>query len=291
VALVNQREVIKKGAVFRKELMHADKLEQQQRNPLYCFQCLHYTVSEGAGYLMVRVLSKTGRSGTVGVRTKDAEASAPQDYGAIDEVLEFKEGKASHRDVKICIVDDENWEPDEDFHVELYDVDTGVRLNGADTRTTVTIIDDDRPGVFSFAVKDLIRHPANQPQCRVLVQRLHASDGAVKVQFRTIQVDKSTRTATPGIDYEETSGTLEFGHRESEKEIVVAIIAKENEDGAPRDEIFGVQLFKAEPAGVKISKKDTCLVEIVTDAETKKQAESLQQLLAKINEQENITWK
>lgn len=37
VALVNQREVIKKGAVFRRELMHADKLEQKQRHPLYGF--------------------------------------------------------------------------------------------------------------------------------------------------------------------------------------------------------------------------------------------------------------
>lgn len=42
---------------------------------------------------MVRVLSKTNRSGTVGVRTKDAEASAPKDYGAVDEILEFKEAK------------------------------------------------------------------------------------------------------------------------------------------------------------------------------------------------------
>lgn len=54
--------------------------------------------------------------------------------------------------------------------------------------------------------------------------------------------------------------------------------------------MFGVQLFDAQPTAVKISKKDTCIVEIVTDAETKKQAEALQQLLEKINEQENITW-
>jgi solute carrier family 8 (sodium/calcium exchanger) len=35
-------------------------------------------------------------------------------------------------------------------------------------------------------------------------------------------------------------------------------------------------LYDAEPSAVKISKKDTCIVEIVTDAEAKKQAEALQ---------------
>ena len=41
------------------------------------------------------------------------------------------------------IVDDNEWEPDEDFLVELYDYTTGDRLEGKDTQTRVTIIDDD----------------------------------------------------------------------------------------------------------------------------------------------------
>jgi len=67
------------------------------------------------------------------------------------------------------------------------------------------------------------------------------------------------------------------------QEIVVPILAKEIEGDEPRDEIFGVQLFNANPAAVKISKKDTCFVEIVADAETKRQNEALQQLLERIN--------
>jgi len=55
------------------------------------------------------------------------------------------------------------------------------------------------------------------------------------------------------------------------------------EEGEVRDEIFGVQLFEAEPIAVKISKKDMCVVEIVNDAEAKKKAEALQQLLQRIN--------
>ena len=54
------------------------------------------------------------------------------------------------------------------------------------------------------------------------------------------------------------------------------ILPKKIKDDEVRDEIFGVQIYDAEPAAVKISKKDTCIVEIVTDAETKKQGEALQ---------------
>ena len=48
------------------------------------------------------------------------------------------------------------------------------------------------------------------------------------------------------------------------------------EDDAKRDEVFGVKIYNAQPSVVKISKKDSIIVEIVTDAETKKQAEALQ---------------
>ena len=57
-----------------------------------------------------------------------------------------------------------------------------------------------------------------------------------------------------------------------------------------RDEIFGVQLYDAEPAAVKISKKDTCIVEIVNDAQAKKQQDALEQLLNRINANANISW-
>jgi len=111
------------------------------------------------------------------VRTVDGEASAPKDYEAIDEVLEFKGGKNQVEEVKIAIIDDEQWEPDEDFYVELYDLESGERLPGQDTRTRVTIMDDDRPGVLAFETKGNLKHPANENECRIRVVRLHDNDG------------------------------------------------------------------------------------------------------------------
>lgn len=81
---------------------------------------------------------------------------------------------------------------------------------------------------------------------------------------------------------------LDFKHTESQKVIEVKILPKEGKE--ERDEIFGVKIFDASNAGVKISKKDTCVVEIVTDGNKRKQTEAIQQLLDKINRSENITW-
>ena len=76
-----------------------------------------------------------------------------------------------------------------------------------------------------------------------------------------------------------------------EQEIKIPILARSDlPEDVKRDEIFGVKIFNPQPSVVKISKKDQIIVEIVTDAETKKQAEALQQLLDRINREENISW-
>lgn len=81
----------------------------------------------------------------MGVKTIDAEAEAPKDYIAVDQVIEFAHG-TREAEISIVIVDDEAWEPDEDFFVQLYDVGSKEDLHGEDTRCRVTIMDDDRPG-------------------------------------------------------------------------------------------------------------------------------------------------
>lgn len=57
-----------------------------------------------------------------------------------------------------------------------------------------------------------------------------------------------------------------------------------------RDEIFGLKLYDAEPSAVKISKKDTAVIQIVTDTEKQKQVEALNQLMQRIQREEQITW-
>lgn len=84
------------------------------------------------------------------------------------------------------------------------------------------------------------------------------------MKYKTVSLGHGDSEAKPGIDYEETSGVLEFMHQESQKEIIVKIL--EHEDPSEeRNEMFGLKLFEAEPVAVKISKKDTLVVTIVTD--------------------------
>ena len=68
-------------------------------------------------------------------------------------------------------------------------------------------------------------------------------------------------------------------------QIRIPIIARDDPE-EERDEIFGVKIYDAEPSAVKISKKDTAVVQIVIDAQKKKQAEALQQLMKRIQNEE-----
>lgn len=141
---------------------------------------------------------------------------------------------------------------------------------GEDTRTRVTILDDDKPGMLVFEEKQTMKHAANDAECIVTVNRVQGTDGKIKVKYQTVPMGSGDQQAKPGIDFEEVSGELEFLHMESKKEIVIPVITRDNDE--ERDEMFGVKLYDPWPAAVKVSKKDTLVVEIVTDIERKKKA-------------------
>ena len=52
--------------------------------------------------------------------------------------------------VSIEIMDNEEWEPDEEFYVELYELKNGYPMKAKDTRVKITILDDDNSGILSF---------------------------------------------------------------------------------------------------------------------------------------------
>jgi solute carrier family 8 (sodium/calcium exchanger) len=139
-------------------------------------------VSEGAGYLLVNVESRAPGSLYVTARTIDGEAKAPGDYEHTELTHEFtKSGEKIQ--MKIPIKDDDEWEPDKDFYIELFGAD-GERLVGEDTKCRVTIIDDDRPGCLAFAANNM-KQASNEKICKVNVDRIHAFDGHVTVKYKT----------------------------------------------------------------------------------------------------------
>ena len=81
---------------------------------------------------------------------------------------------------------------------------------GKDTKTRVTIIDDDKPGQICFEETKGIKALASEEFIDVNLIRKNGSDGTVTVDFKTVQLDESDHTATPGVDYEHCEGTITF---------------------------------------------------------------------------------
>ena len=83
-------------------------------------------------------------------------------------------------------------------------------LQGKDTRTRVTIIDDDKPGQICFEESKGIKVLASEEVCEVILLRKNGSDGRVTVDYKTIELDKSDHTASAGVDYKHVEGTVIF---------------------------------------------------------------------------------
>lgn len=177
----------------------AKDLKDHQLNREVGFKCLHYSVTEGAGTLKVDIVKRSKDELKVGVRTIDDTANAGEDYKAVDEILSFKSGEKS-KTIEIEIVDDNEWEPDEDFLIELYDPDTGKRLPGGDTETRVTIIDDDEPGMLSFAQRT-VKVTNKMDKVKVRVVRQNGCDGTVKVKYSMEDGKGPITNATPEVHY------------------------------------------------------------------------------------------
>lgn len=116
------------------------------------FKCLHYSVAESSGNVEVTIIKKSPNLElTFGYRTIADTAVAPKDYTHVDEVITMKKREAE-KVIYIPIVDDDEWEPDLDFYIELYDPakqqedPENSRLPGDDTKCKVTILDEDYPG-------------------------------------------------------------------------------------------------------------------------------------------------
>ena len=244
----------------------ASDYDKAVKHPDYGFTCLHMSVSESIGNAVVTIVNKNkNHASSIGVRTKDDTATAGDDFIQLDQEINFKKGDKKDT-VSIKIIDDHGWEPDEDFYVELYDLNTGVKLSGRDTECRITILDDDEPGQIAFANPN-VRHAATFNECVVVVKRIHSADGEVSVCYKTVQIDQGERTARDDVDFEKKEGVLVFEHNETEKEIVVKILDKELAEGEERDEIFGLKLYNP-TNGVKVSKRDVCHIELVKDAKS-----------------------
>lgn len=163
---------------------------------------------------------------TVEYKTRDGTANQGTDYIEVEGKLEFEAGETM-KEIKIKIIDDNAYELDEDFYVDLSSpaCEDGEKCTvklGDLSMTTVTIIDDDEPGTL-FMEKEEVTfiEGIDDSVMNVTVLRKNGSKGEIACKFYT-----ENDSAIDPIDFDATEGTLEFQNGQMSAQIPVTIHAR-----------------------------------------------------------------
>ncbi|XP_074872274.1 sodium/calcium exchanger 2 isoform X2 [Carettochelys insculpta] len=221
--------------------------EEENYSKIFFEPCLYHCL-ENCGSVTLTVVCQQGGEENhtfyVDYKTEDGSAKAGSDYEYSEGTLIFKPGE-TQKELKIGIIDDDIFEEDEHFFVRLLNLRVGdaegmFESDSADHPkgrlvapliATVTILDDDHAGIFTFQDK-LLRVSECQGTMEVKVVRNSGARGTVIVPYRT--VEGTARGA--GIDYEDACGELEFKDDETVKSLQVKIV--DDEEYEKKDNFF-----------------------------------------------------
>ncbi|XP_036431134.1 sodium/calcium exchanger 3 isoform X1 [Colossoma macropomum] len=226
------------------------------------YQCL-----ENCGAALLTVVRKGGdvaKTIYVDYKTEDGSANAGADYEFTEGTVVFKPGEVI-KEITIGIIDDDIFEEDEHFFVRLSNVrileleDEVLSPNslpypkavlGFPAVATVTILDDDHAGIFTFE-SESVHVSESVGVMEVKVLRTSGARGTVIVPFRTVE----GLAKGGGEDFEDTYGELEFKNDETCKTIQVRIIDDEEYE---KNKNFFLEL--AEPRMVDMSLQKALLL-------------------------------
>src|SRR5262249_23435750 len=177
------------------------------------------TVTEGTGATTnaVFTVSLTGASAlpaTVSFTTADATAVAPGDYTPTSGVLTFGPGTTTQL-ITVPVIGDALSEPTETFTVNL-SWPTNARL--AAGQGIGTTLDNDGAPTISISDVTVSEGNAGTTSAAFTVSLTAASAQQITVGFATVD-----GTATGGVDYTATSGTLTFAPGTTAQQIVVPV--------------------------------------------------------------------
>ncbi|CAL1538059.1 unnamed protein product, partial [Lymnaea stagnalis] len=230
-------KVIKKAKI-EKLVSESESMEQVEEEAINYTQVFfdpgHYTVMENVGTFNVTVTREGGDmscSCYVDYHTEDGTANAGNDYVGVHGTLVFQPYE-KHKQFEITVLDDDVFEEDEHFYVQLSNPrlsnSQGTILTGDQVirlttpfMATVMILDDDHPGIFHFEVGEMTV-TENQGEVLVKVVRSSGARGRVSVPYQTLD-----GTAKLGKDYEVTSGAVLFENDQAEQFIKIRIIDDE----------------------------------------------------------------
>uniref|UniRef100_A0A8C4ZHT7 Solute carrier family 8 member 3 n=1 Tax=Gadus morhua TaxID=8049 RepID=A0A8C4ZHT7_GADMO len=186
------------------------------------YQCL-----ENCGAAMLAVTRKGGdvdKTVYVDYKTEDGSANAGADYEFSEGTVVFKPGETV-KEISVGIIDDDIFEEDEHFFVRLSNLRVletedevlspnslpyPMAMLGFPNVATVTILDDDHSGIFTFE-SGSVHVSESIGVMEVKVLRTSGARGTVVVPFRTME----GLAKGGGEDFEDTYGELEFKNDET----------------------------------------------------------------------------
>ncbi|XP_054652033.1 sodium/calcium exchanger 3 isoform X3 [Dunckerocampus dactyliophorus] len=256
-------EQAKKSASVQE--VHVDEAEEYVSRVAFepaAYQCL-----ENCGAAILSISRKGGNINKtiyVDYKTEDGSANAGADYEFTEGTVVFKPGETV-REISVGIIDDDIFEEDEHFFVRLSNLrvlESEEELLSANSLpypkamlgfpavATVTILDDDHAGIFTF--ESSTAH-VSESICvmEVKVLRTSGARGTVIVPYRTLE----GLAKGGGEDFEDTYGELEFKNDETCKVIHVKIIDDEEYE---KNKNFFLEL--AEPRMVDMSLQKAMLL-------------------------------
>lgn len=176
-------------------------------------------VSETGGMLIIPVERIAGVDGPVGVTisTASGTATAGSDFTAVSQTLSWADGELGVKTITVPILDDLLADAGETFTINLSNPTGGAVLSTRKTET-VTIVDDDQPGIFEFSTAEFTAHE-NDATGLLTVTRQDGHVGAVSVHYSV-----TGGTAVAGLNFNLATGTLNFADGEISKTISVSLL-------------------------------------------------------------------
>ncbi|XP_031597636.2 sodium/calcium exchanger 2b [Oreochromis aureus] len=241
--MIGAGNVLKKHAAdHARRTVVADEEAPEDDDMAVCsrisFESPHSQCMENCGVLMLAVVCQGGLGENtfyVDYRTEDGSANAGSDYDYTEGTLVFKPGE-TRKEIKIGIIDDDIFEEDEHFFVRLLNLRVGDAEGmfesdevGATPKArlmeplvaTVTILDDDHAGIFTFSER-MVRVSESVGTMELTVVRNSGARGTVILPYHT-----ESGTAKAGEDFEEARGELEFTNDQTSQTLQVRIIDDE----------------------------------------------------------------
>ena len=237
--------------------------EEQTDKSIIEFITTSTAVMENIGKFNVVVwrFGNISHEARIKIDTIEGSADEGKDFTGIHNIYTFAPNQRE-MEFEIEIIDDDDWEPDEEFYLKISLPTEGDNSDvkiGKKNIMTVIILNDDEPGTFSFDKRGyFVKESCGNAAFRVY--REDGADGAIEVRWRTID-----KTATSDKDFHGGTGVLYFKSGEMNKDVNIEIIDDMSTSGT--DEYFEIELYETNCEGAKFGKIFRTTVTIVDDEE------------------------